>query len=93
MRCIKVKISNIFSVKLGGYVFLQNKDVYVLEKSFKMKFKIFIWKNYENNNNGFKKKEVLKTSLLKCIILQDSNKFSIKFNKVCFLKILKMCTF
>jgi hypothetical protein len=53
MRCIKVKISNIFSVKLSGYVVFQNKDVYVLEKSFKMKLKIFIWKKYENNNNGF----------------------------------------
>jgi len=53
MRCIKLEISNIFLVKLNGYVFLQNKDVYVLEKSFKMKFKIFIWKKNENNNNGF----------------------------------------
>jgi hypothetical protein len=57
MRCIKVKISNIFSVKLSGYVVFQNKDVYVLEKSFKMKLKIFIWKKYENNNNGLKKKK------------------------------------
>jgi hypothetical protein len=28
-----------------------------LEKSFKMKLKIFIWKKYENNNNGLKKKK------------------------------------
>ncbi len=52
-----MKISNIFSVKLSGYVVFQNKDVYVLEKSFKMKLKIFIWKKYENNNNGLKKKK------------------------------------
>lgn len=58
MRCIKLEISNIFLVKLNGYVFLQNKDVYVLEKSFKMKFKIFIWKKNENNNNGFFKKSL-----------------------------------
>ncbi len=58
MRCIKLEISNIFLVKLNGYVFLQNKDVYVLEKSFKMKFKIFIWKKNENNNNGFLKKSL-----------------------------------
>jgi hypothetical protein len=38
-----------------------------------------------------KKEKIFKTSLLKCIKLQDSNTFSIKLNYF-ILKNIKMCT-
>jgi hypothetical protein len=41
LKCIKLQVSNVFSIKLN-YFFPENvKDVYILEKSSKMKFKVF----------------------------------------------------
>jgi hypothetical protein len=41
LKCIKLQVSNVFSAKLGSLFFLKNvKDVYILEKNFKIKFKV-----------------------------------------------------
>jgi len=40
----------------------------------------FIWPNYEKDNDGFFFKNVSKTSLLKCIEMQDLHAMSFKSN-------------
>jgi hypothetical protein len=59
--------------------------MYILEKVSRSSLKFFIWTKYEKDNNEFFKTN-FKTSLLKCIKLQDSNAFSVKLNNY-FLKI------
>jgi hypothetical protein len=79
-KCIKLQVSNVFSIKLSNFFIKNIKDVYVLEKYSKMNFLFFHWTKYEKDNNGLKKEKIFKTSLiLKCTKSQDSNEFAFRF--------------
>jgi hypothetical protein len=41
LKCIKLQVSNVFLVKFFLKILENVKDVYILEKSSKMKFKVF----------------------------------------------------
>jgi hypothetical protein len=41
LKCIKLQVSNVFSIKLSSFFLKNANDVYILEKNSRMKFKGF----------------------------------------------------
>jgi hypothetical protein len=54
LKCIKLQVSNVFSINVSSFFLKNVNDVYILEKYSRMKFKVFHWTKYEKDNKFFK---------------------------------------